>query len=942
MERVRTIKVAILNLIFIMISGIIMPIKSDAEAKEVLKVAAWEREGALHIEDDGTITGIEADTLYLMTKYTGYKFEFVVIEDSEDAFEMLEKGEIDILPSMKKTEEREENYDFTKETSRQSIMALYGAANSPYAYQEYEALNNKRIAYLEASSINKNEFDYIYEKIENPVLIPYDNLNDIHEALKNGKVDAAISELPNVQEDEIIVDRYNPTGMYYISRKGSGIKEILDYSLITIKTIALDEYGQYLNDFNPRSSVVEFTREELNYIESNPKLRVAVLNDSNDMSIIDENGKLIGILPDVIYSLKEISGLNLELVIVSEGSNLPSMIKNGKTEMSLGMLRTENFVSDSDFVYCDVVLETSHILIIDKYENFSLGDAHVIGIPKTFVAGVEYLSKNYPNWEIVYPDDGEELLDLLESGTADCIINQKYAYTYYMTKYNLEGYTMYPEDFWETECNLVVSSDMSPLLISILNKSILMLKNDQLNNIIDNNEAEITYTPTFIEALSLYKTYYLIILLALLIVMFAFVHFHGRKMKQSKRLIEINNDLIKANKIAEETTIKADEMKILAENANRIKSDFIARMSHDMRTPMSAIIGLSEIGIEEVPENPGHRYFEKINESAEYLLDLVDDVLDIQKIQSGEIVLQPEVAMMGGCAQKVLTVVSPRASQKGLNLITKLEYKDYGEAIKIDQKRMEQLLINILNNAIKYTPAGGTVTWKSYSTHLNEGNIVVTHEISDTGVGMSEEFQKKMFEPFSQEFNQESKSEGGTGLGLAICKNLVDAMDGSIKCKSKLGIGTTFVISVNLGRPTDEELTVFNNKIKDVDLPTATLKGKRVLLCEDVAVNAEIVMKLLNKVGIDVLHADNGSIGVKMVGEQTFDAIIMDIRMPIMDGLTASKKIRQFDKEIPIIALSANAYAEDVEKSINAGMNAHISKPIDKDELYQTLLQLIK
>ncbi len=369
------------------------------------------------------------------------------------------------------------------------------------------------------------------------------------------------------------------------------------------------------------------------------------------------------------------------------------------------------------------------------------------------------------------------------------------------------------------------------------------------------------------------------------------------------------------------------------EKANAAKADFMARMSHDMRTPLTTVIGLSNLGIDDNLNPHDVDCFIQIRDSSEYLLSLLNDILDVEKFDSGKMQKDIRVGHLSTIIRKVSTVISASAAYKDQTLLIDPAPLEDDVFIKTDGKWLEQLLINILNNAIKYTPKKGTITWKDTVEKLDDGRYLNTHVISDTGVGISKEFMKHMYEPFTQEPNKLSRSETGTGLGLAIVKNAVELLGGEIMCESEIDQGTTFTIKVPLEVATDEEIAQYNKENEGSRISKDDLKDKCILLCEDVMINADIIAKILRRYGMKIDHAIDGFEGVKMQAENHYDCILMDIRMPGMDGLTAAKKIRETDQKVPIIALSANAYKEDINKSLDAGMNAHLSKPVNTKEL---------
>jgi signal transduction histidine kinase/ActR/RegA family two-component response regulator len=386
---------------------------------------------------------------------------------------------------------------------------------------------------------------------------------------------------------------------------------------------------------------------------------------------------------------------------------------------------------------------------------------------------------------------------------------------------------------------------------------------------------------------------------------------------------------------------KALKAKAEAEKANAVKTDFLARMSHDMRTPLGAVIGLSDFGIEEKRNQTDVVYFQQIKDSSVYLLSLLNDILDMQKIEKGHIELTPKIAKPGRTCGKIEPIIRSRAEKKHITLIVERHCTRACGYIKVDEERVQQILINILNNAVKYTPEGGTVTWKNEFSYDEKGRMMVTHIISDNGVGMSKEYQKHMFEPFSREHNALSQSEGSTGLGLAIVYNLVLNMGGTISCESELGKGTTITVTIPHEIPTEAEIAEYSKTLQE-KIETKNLQGLHVLLCEDNEINTEIAVKMLQTQNINVDTAKNGIEGIEKASENHYDIILMDIRMPLMNGLDATREIRKFNKTTPIIALSANAYQEDIKQSIEAGMNIHLSKPIDRENLFTAIEKLLQ
>lgn len=379
-----------------------------------------------------------------------------------------------------------------------------------------------------------------------------------------------------------------------------------------------------------------------------------------------------------------------------------------------------------------------------------------------------------------------------------------------------------------------------------------------------------------------------------------------------------------------------------ANAASVAKTDFLSRMSHDIRTPINVISGTVELALLEKNPEQTVEYLENIQSSGKFLLGLVNDVLDMNKVESGNMELHLEPYSSREFMTYINAVIRPLCEEKKIHFIA--EGGNIGAlVVMLDPLRFNQIFFNLLSNAVKFTPENGHIRITGNKTELLDGRVQLDVTVSDDGMGMSEEFQKTMFDMFSQENRTKCLNGAGSGLGLAIVKKLIDLMGGTIRVKSALGEGTTFYIQIVSQKGEQKE------KTPEEELTPGSLGGKRILLCEDHPINAKIIVKMMDIQGVSVEVAENGQIGVEKFETSTegyYDAILMDIRMPIMNGIEATRAIRSLRvrkdaRKIPIIALTANAYDTDVSACIEAGMNEHMAKPVEMNTLYQTLLQLI-
>ncbi len=377
-----------------------------------------------------------------------------------------------------------------------------------------------------------------------------------------------------------------------------------------------------------------------------------------------------------------------------------------------------------------------------------------------------------------------------------------------------------------------------------------------------------------------------------------------------------------------------------AKDASQAKTDFLSRMSHDIRTPMNGVINLTQLALQEPVSDQVREYLEKTLVSGKFLMGLINDILDMNRIESGNLVLNKENLTRSEFLSMIETVVQPLMEEKHIHFHSEMNPGEY--TISVDKLRFNQIFLNLLSNAVKFTPEGGDVWLQIINLETDEGKLRIRFVVRDNGVGMSEEFQQHLFEPFSQERSSLSDSTKGSGLGLSIVKNLVEAMDGSISVKSKLGEGSEFTVILNVDIVSKAELAA---PVATVT-PQESLEGLQVLLVEDNEINIYLAKVILENFGCTVQLATNGQEAVDTFsGSQPFffDVILMDVRMPVMDGLEATKTIRALDRpdssSVPIVAMTADAFDEERKRTLEAGMNFHLTKPFDSQLLYKVLRQ---
>ena len=408
---------------------------------------------------------------------------------------------------------------------------------------------------------------------------------------------------------------------------------------------------------------------------------------------------------------------------------------------------------------------------------------------------------------------------------------------------------------------------------------------------------------------------------------------------EDQRKRELYNEISIKNEELEETAARA-------ESAAHAKTEFLSRMSHDIRTPMNAIIGLTHLAEDEENIDVIKEYLGKIDSASDFLLGLINDILDMSKIENGDLKLSEDTFTRYDFIKSINTVIKPLMDAREINFVFRMESGI--ECIKTDRLRYNQIFFNLLSNAAKFTPRGGIVEFISENLPEKDGLVGIRFYVKDNGIGMSEDFLPHIYDPFSQERSSSGDTGNsgghskGTGLGLPIVKSLVDAMGGTISVKSRLGEGTEFIVEIYTPRGEIEE--------KDVKEKTSRedLKGVKIMLVEDNEINIYVAQIILERVGCFIRTARNGKEAVEEFMQAPpgyFDAILMDVRMPVMDGIEATKAIRSSGRPdaetVPIIAMTADAFEEEQKKTLGAGMDYHLSKPIDPELLYSVLAQYV-
>lgn len=384
------------------------------------------------------------------------------------------------------------------------------------------------------------------------------------------------------------------------------------------------------------------------------------------------------------------------------------------------------------------------------------------------------------------------------------------------------------------------------------------------------------------------------------------------------------------------------EQKEEIQRLQSVKADFLTRISHDLITPLTAITGLSELGMHGNQDARDMVYFTKIRDTADYMLKLVNRLLDFQALHEGNVRLEPSAYSLSALIDRIETLIRPTAQRKAIRFSIRRDNAVYGMYVKQDIARTEQILVNVLSNAVKYTALGGVVTWKIAVEESSAGDmIIIHHTIEDNGEGISPDDIGHIFEPFSQDRKRMSRYESGAGFGLAVTKRTLDLMGGSIECESEVGKGSIFRISIPQAMPTAEEKEKLIREDRDTASEESFLEGKRILVANDNKLDAEIIMRMLKDAGADAEYAPNGAVALQRAESGEIDLILMDLRMPVVNGIESAQRIRSMQIGVPIIGMTDRPRSSDPRRALEVGMNNCIEMPPERETLLNNIRELL-
>ena len=925
---------ALLSLLLLL--SAVLPVKAAAETAPVKVVRVGSFEDTFnYCNEKGARKGYGYELLETLSGYTGWQFEYVTC-DWSDCFEKLENGEIDIMGGISYTEDRAEEMLFSDEPMGEEKYYLYAdLSRADISASDFKTLDGKKIGVVMGTEPEVMLTEWEEKHGIKTKHVNISNNEDVKQKLANHKIDCFVSLEESYWAELGIstITRVGKSSIYYVFNKDrSDLKEELDNAMH-----ALDEEAPfYTADLCKKYFSLDYkpilTGEEKAWLRKHGAIRMGFLTSDRGVSTYDPaTGEITGTITDYIQFAADCLGnqeLEFQLVGYDDKEAELNALKSGEIDMIFHFDQSPNLAEEYRLARTNTTW-TANMMVVTNQQLFIENKVNRVAVPQNKISLTRYIAFYYPQWEIVDCDTQEDAIKLVKDGQADCFIIGVGSEAKYSKNY---GFYSVPLPNPANSCFAVKSGNRS--LLSILNKTLKAMPANMLTSSLamHKSSARKVTLSDFIK-----DNFFMVLLVSSIAV--AAILLTILKLLQKARKAEAAAK--KAANDTQELNAKLQVAVEKAESANRAKSTFLFNMSHDIRTPMNAIIGYADLASRHL-DDPAklEKYMENIQVCGQNLLMLLNNVLDLARIENDKTEMEYSVSDIEKDFRNCIAMFQNQADGKGQTLtVTTHLLHPY---VYADIPHLTEVCTNLVSNAVKYTGAGGTIRCDiTQKPGEKEGWCDTVITVADNGIGMSQEFQKHIFEPFERERTSTVSKVEGSGIGMGIVKKLVGLMGGTVEVESKIGVGSTFTVTIPCRIASQEETQA---KRETAPSDEKSLSGTKILLAEDNDLNAEIAVELLREEGCTVDRAKDGVECVDMLEKAangTYQMILMDIQMPVMNGYDAAKKIRRMDDPqkagIPIIAMTANAFTEDRQVALDAGMNDHIAKPINMNVLVPTI-----
>ena len=914
----------------------------EKQQPQIIRVGSFE-DTFNYVDKNSVRRGYGYELMQALAGYTGWKFEYVKC-DWSNCFDKLENGEIDIMGDISYTDERAQKLLFSDDPMSEEKYILYAdLSDMDIGTSDFKSLDGKRIGVLMGT---EPEIMLTEWENKNGIHTEHVNVNNsdvVEKKLANQDIDCFVSLEESIWSEQGIssIATIGKSDIYFaINKERSDIKTELDWAMRQLEQdspfFKADLYKKYFTlDYNQ-----SLTGGEKSWLEEHGRIKIGFLNnDPAVFSIDEETGKLTGILAEYFSYAKDCLGnqtLEFDIQDYDEYNEMLQALQDHEIDMIFYAGRNPDLAEKKGYTLTNTAWTYSLMAVTDE-KYFNEDKSYTVAVPKEQEALKQHIVFSYPQWKLVDYDSLADAADMIMNEKADCFLMG----TSQALKYdNNRDFKSVPLTKTMEACFAV--RDGEGTLLSILNKTLKDMPSDMLTSalaIYDSTADKVTFYD-FVKdnmfAFFVTAGFFVLTIIGIILVLL----WKARKAEAVAKLA------------ASDTQKLNDKLEIAlkkAEDASLAKTRFLNNMSHDIRTPMNVILGHAQLMENELkgkgmPEMLEH--LEKLQQSGNLLLAIINNVLDMAKIESGRMELDENYCRIEAVWKSLFAVFDEKARKKNIALHYTMNVEH--EHVLTDVTKVKEILVNILSNSIKYTPVGGSVMVDVDELSCDESGYMIERiRVSDTGIGMSQDYLKKIFEAFTREQNTTKSKIAGTGLGMSIVKKYVDLLGGTINVESELGKGSTFTVTLK-HRIADESYYV-KKYMEEPGTGSEILEGRNILLAEDNDLNAEIAEAILESAGLKIERVEDGIQCVNRIEKMpagTYDMILMDIQMPKMNGYKATQEIRNLpDKDkacIPIVAMTANAFEEDKREAIAAGMNGHIAKPIQVDKLLSMLAEIIR
>ncbi len=896
----------------------------------------------------GERSGYSYEYEQMVAAYTGWTYEYVKA-DWNELLQMVQDGDIDLLSNISYTDDRAQKMLFSDLPMGEEKYYIYAdLTGSDISSSHLESLEGKRIGLLFGSTQEPALRQWMEKQHIQMQLVPVTNLKDVKKKLQNHVIDCVASAEVPIWGDmgfSKVAMFGTSDNFFVVSQKRPDLKASLDNAMRQIDQdkpfYADDLYKEYF----ATTGATVFSKEEQDWLGQHGTIRMGYLADDAGISQYDEQHKTVdGVIKDYIQFVEKTFGtdhLQFQLVKYETVEDEVQALKDHDIDVIFHFTHNPFVAEQYGFSLSNSLLSVNVAAVTGK-ANFKENEANVVAMDKNNPLAMWYISSQYPKWKIVSYDSMKAAEKAVRQGEADCFTigpqdigkytNDTKLHTVFLTK--------------DADISFAVGRNHGALL-SILNKTLNAMPASYLSGSLamyDNALRKVSTVDFLKEHILAVTALSMAVVLVVLLIILDSLRKSKRAEARAKasalRAHELNQKLQHSQKELEKAVQRAEE-------ASEAKTAFLFNMSHDIRTPMNALLGYTQLMKRELTSPKLLDYEAKMEQAGHLLLSIINNVLDMARIESGKMEVDENYHNVGDILSEVYEVFKVEADKKHIHLIKNTHVTHHH--ILCDRTKVQEIFTNLISNAIKYTPEGGTVIISSVEVPADKaGYMAVETTISDNGIGMSPEFLPKVFDAFTRERNTTIGKVAGTGLGMPIVKKLVDMMNGTLTVESTLGKGTTFTFT--LQHPIADEM-YYNKEIREKQEAQCqkVISGQHILLAEDNELNAEIAVALLEGMGLTVDRVEDGVKCVQRMEDVpagTYDLILMDIQMPNMDGYKATEVIRTMpDKakaQIPIIAMTANAFEEDKKMALDHGMNGHIAKPIDVEKMEKVLAEVLE